>query len=92
VGHGLAEVGVLAALTIIVLPCGLFTLLALLDRFERSLDPDAQTPPTLVMRPAAAVDQAAEVSELDDEGVGGDVVELPIAVPVTQQAPAAATG
>jgi hypothetical protein len=91
VGHGLAEVGVLAALTIIVLPCCFFTLLALLDRFERSLDPDAQTPPTLLTRPAAAVDPAAAVSEVDDESIGGDVVELPIAVPVTQ-APAAATG
>jgi hypothetical protein len=91
VGHGLAEVGVLAALTIIVLPCCFFTLLALLDRFERSLDPDAQTPPTLLARPAAAVEPAAAVSEVDDESIGGDVVELPIAVPVTQ-APAAATG
>jgi len=92
VGHGLAEVAGLAALTIIVLPCCFFTLLALLDRFERSLDPDAQTPPTLVTRPAAVVDQAAAVSELDDESVGGDVVELPVPVPVTLQARAAATG
>ena len=47
-GNGLAEVGFLAVLTVIVLPCCLFTLLALLDRFERNLDPGAPTAPTLV--------------------------------------------
>ncbi len=55
-GNGLAEVGFLAVLTIVVLPCCFFTLLALLDRFERNLDPDAQTPPTLVKpEPVASV-------------------------------------
>jgi hypothetical protein len=87
VGNGLAEVGLLAALTIIVLPCCLFTLLALLDRFERSLDPDAQTPPTLLVKPAPL----AAAADLDDDTAGADVVSLPVAVTVTE-APAAATG
>ena len=86
-GNGLAEVGLLAALTIIVLPCCLFTLLALLDRFERSLDPDAQTPPTLLVKPAPL----AAAADLDDDTAGADVVSLPVAVTVTE-APAAATG
>jgi hypothetical protein len=87
VGNGLGEVGLLAALTIIVLPCCFFTLLALLDRFERNLDPEAQTPPALDVRPApaAATDAAA------DETAGADVVSLPVAVTVAQ-ARAAATG
>jgi hypothetical protein len=99
VGNGLAEVGFLAVLTIIVLPCGFFTLLALLDRFERNLDPGAQTPPTLVVKPepVLTVETAAEGSELDegtefdDESPGGDVVSLPLPVTVVE-APAAATG
>lgn len=100
-GNGLAEVGFLAVLTIIVLPCCLFTLLALLDRFERNLDPDAPVAPTLVVKtepvvaaavPAAAVTAAVvTAAESDDDTVGGHVVSLPIAVTVTE-APAAATG
>ena len=85
-GSGLVEVVLLAALTIIVLPCCFFTLLALLDRLERSLDPDALPLPTLVVRPAAVT-----VTELDDEHAGADVVSLPIAVAMTDS-PAAATG
>jgi hypothetical protein len=91
VGNGLAEVGLLAALTIIVLPCCFFTLLALLDRFERNLEPDAAetlTPPALV-KPAQAA--AATSDQLNDETAGADVVSLPRAVTVTE-APAAATG
>ena len=92
-GSGLVEVGLLAVLTIIVLPCCFFTLLALLDRFERSLDPDAHQPPALAVRPAAVaatkLDDAA--TELDDESAGADVVSLPVPVTVTE-APAAATG
>jgi hypothetical protein len=88
VGNGLGEVGLLAALTIIVLPCCFFTLLALLDRFERNLDPDAQTPPTLVVKPAPA---AAESDPMDYESAGADVLSLPVAVTVAE-APAAATG
>jgi hypothetical protein len=84
VGSGLVEVTLLAALTIIVLPCCFFTLLALLDRFERSLDPDVQILPTLVVKPAL-------MAEVDDETVGADVVSLPIAITVND-APAAATG
>ena len=85
-GSGLVEVVLLAALTIIVLPCCFFTLLALLDRFERSLDPDALPLPTLAVRPAAVT-----VAEMDDETAGADVVSLPIAVAMTDS-PAAATG
>jgi hypothetical protein len=87
VGSGLAEVGLLAALTIVVLPCCFFTLLALLDRFERSLDPDAQTLPTLVVMPAPV---AALADESAEETSGADVVSLPIAV-MMAEAPAAAT-
>lgn len=91
-GNGLAEVGFLAVLTVIVLPCCLFTLLALLDRFERNLDPDVQAPPTLVVKPQSAVEAAAiAAAELDDESAGGDVVSLPRPVTVAE-APAAATG
>ena len=85
-GSGLVEVVLLAALTIIVLPCCFFTLLALLDRFERSLDPDALPLPTLAVRPAAVT-----VAEMDDETAGADVVSLPIAVTMTDSR-AAATG
>ena len=84
-GSGLVEVVLLAVLTIIVLPCCFFTLLALLDRFERSLDPDALPPPALAVRPVAVA--AAEL----DESPGADVVSLPIAVSMTDS-PAAATG
>jgi hypothetical protein len=89
VGNGLAEVGFLAVLTIIVLPCCFFTLLALLDRFERNLDPDVLAPPALVVRPEPVL-----AAELDDESVGADVVSLPIAITTltTAEAPAAATG
>ena len=89
-GSGLVEVVLLAALTIIVLPCCFFTLLALLDRFERSLDPDALPLPTLAVRPAAVTVTQLD-DEMDDETVGADVVSLPIAVTMTDS-PAAATG
>jgi hypothetical protein len=93
VGNGLAEVGFLAVLTIIVLPCGLFTLLALLDRFERNLDPGAPTPPTLAKpEPSVATAKLDQTDEHEaDEAVGGDVVSLPLPVTVAE-APAAATG
>jgi hypothetical protein len=86
VGNGLAEVGFLAVLTIIVLPCGFFTLLALLDRFERNLDPDVPAPPTLIVK-SEPVFATAEA----DEPAGGDVVSLPLPV-IVAEAPAAATG
>jgi hypothetical protein len=89
-GNGLAEVVFLAALTIVVLPCCFFTLLALLDRFERSLDPDAQTPPHLVVKPVP-VAAAAVAPSLDYETAGANIVSLPIAITVAE-APAAATG
>lgn len=96
-GNGLAEVLLLAALTIVVLPCCFFTLLALLDRFERNLAPGAHTPPQLV-RPVPATAPVldaqlddAEVDGAELDGVGGDVVSLPMTVAVTE-APAAATG
>jgi len=92
VGNGLAEVGLLAALTIIVLPCCFFTLLALLDRFERNLDPGAQAPP-IVAKPATAVADAQPLDDqpLDEEPAGADIVSLPIPLTVAE-APAAATG
>ena len=91
-GNGLAEVGFLAVLTIVVLPCCLFTLLALLDRFERNLDPDVPALPTLVVKPDLVVEAAAVAApELDTESAGGAVVSLPRPVTVAE-APAAATG
>ena len=36
---GVAQVGLILLLTVVGLPCAFFTLLALLDRFERSLSP-----------------------------------------------------
>jgi hypothetical protein len=65
-GSGMAQVGVLVLLTVVVLPCCFFTLLALLDRFERSLAPTLETPAT----PAVA----ELVTEL--------VTELPVAAAV----------
>jgi hypothetical protein len=91
VGNGLAEVGFLAVLTIIVLPCCFFTLLALLDRFERNLDPDAQAPPTLVVKPELVAAAQIDAAQLDEETAGGDVVSLPLPLTVAE-APAAATG
>jgi hypothetical protein len=37
---GVAQVGLILVLTVVGLPCAFFTLLALLDRFERSLSPN----------------------------------------------------
>ena len=90
-GSGLAEVVLLAALTIIVLPGCFFTLLALLVRFERGLDPDAETPPALVLKPAPVAAVAVAVADLDDETAGAGVFSLPVALTMTE-APAAATG
>ena len=90
-GSGLAEVVFLAALTIIVLPCCFFTLLALLDRFERNLDPDAQLPSLLVVKPAPVTPAAADMQSVEDETAGAEVVSLPMAVTMAE-APAAATG
>jgi hypothetical protein len=95
--RGLAQVGILAVLTVIVLPCFLFTLLALLDRFERSLASDETVraadaklatvlPADLVI--AAAFNVAAELAE----PVGADVVALPVSVNVSPITPSAATG
>jgi hypothetical protein len=69
-GSGMAQVGVLVLLTVVVLPCCFFTLLALLDRFERSLAPTLETPAT----PA--------VAELVTELVTEQVTELPVAAAV----------
>ena len=88
-GNGIAEVGLLAVLTIIVLPCCFFTLLALLDRFERNLDPECADA-TRPHRYASA--GRCRPRSIRQRGRGcGRVVSLPIAVTVTE-APAAATG
>jgi hypothetical protein len=101
VGSGLVEVTLLMVLTIVVLPCCFFTLLALLDRFERSLANDTQIAPAPIVKPtpiavviAALTPERVRAPEpvmADDETAGGDVVPLPIAVTVAQS-PAAATG
>jgi hypothetical protein len=94
-GGGLAQVGILAVLTVIVLPCCLFTLLALLDRFERSLPTDE------TVRAAEAKSSAASAADIAiptlapvaiPEPVGADVVALPISVSTSPGTPSAATG
>ena len=98
-GGGLAQVGVLAVLAVIVLPCCFFTLLALLDRFERSLASDetvrAAEEKSLV---AAATDLViAAVAPVvgvvtAPEPIGADVVALSVAVNASPITPSAATG
>lgn len=79
-GHGLAQVGILAVLTVIVLPCCFFILLALLDRFERSLATDETT-------------RAAEAKPVSvPEPVGAEIVALPVSVTVSPATRSAATG
>jgi hypothetical protein len=77
VGAGFAQVGILLVLTVVVLPCCFFTLLALLDRFERSLAPTTERPApapapavTVTLAAAPAFEAAA------DDGVGGDLLTL----------------
>ena len=53
-GGGFAQVGILAVLTVIVLPCCFFKLLALLDRFERSLATDETVRPAEASEPTVA--------------------------------------
>jgi hypothetical protein len=73
-GSGMAQVGALVFLTVVVLPCCFFTLLALLDRFERSLAPTLETPTT------------ASVAEHVTEQVSQQVAEVP-AAPVLRPEP-----
>jgi hypothetical protein len=70
----MAQVGALVFLTVVVLPCCFFTLLALLDRFERSLAPRLETPPT------------ASVTEHVTEQAAHPVAEVPVA-PVSRPEP-----
>jgi hypothetical protein len=79
---------------VIVLPCCLFTLLALLDRFERSLPTDetvraAEAKQSLALAAAVAF---APLAEDFLEAVGADVVALPLSVTVSPITPSAATG
>ena len=60
-GSGMAQVGALVFLTVVVLPCCFFTLLALLDRFERSLAPTHDTPATASVAEHVTEVQVAEV-------------------------------
>lgn len=94
-GGGLAQVGILAVLVVVVLPCCLFTLLGLLDRFERSLASDetaraADAKLATELPPDLAI--AAFVDATDPEPVGADVVALPLSAAVSPIAPTAATG
>jgi hypothetical protein len=72
---GLVEVGGLLVLTVIVLPCCFFTLLALLDRFERSLALDAGT---VRQVPGAAARELAPGSDAVTDLVGASVAALPL--------------
>jgi hypothetical protein len=75
---GVAQVGLILMLTVVGLPCAFFTLLALLDRFERSLSPSRV--------PEHAVSTAAAVSGPVSPSVSAplpvettaDVVALPV--------------
>ena len=79
---GVAQVGLILMLTVVGLPCAFFTLLALLDRFERSLAPH-QVPEHAVAAPlpveTVAV-EAVDVGELEPIAVAAtaDVVSLPM--------------
>jgi hypothetical protein len=90
VGGGLPQVGILLVAIVIGLPCFFFTLLALLDHFERGLT-NAPLAATGV-RPVQAVQMSAATgSETDAEFIGAAVVELPTPFNASS-APAAAMG
>jgi hypothetical protein len=77
VGAGLAEVALIAVLTVVVLPCCFFILLALLDRFERSLAPTAERPvPVIVPTTATLAGAALPAGAPEVEGSSGDVRTL----------------
>jgi hypothetical protein len=91
---GLVQVVLLLLATVIGLPCFFFTLLALLDHFERRLTIGAPVPPAAARTAQVVrVVQAEEVDpvESDSELVGAAVVELPTPF-APSSAPAAATG
>jgi hypothetical protein len=98
---GLVQVVLLLLATVVGLPCFFFTLLALLDHFERRLTIGAPVPPAAA-RPAQVVQVVpAEVMSIEhvfdtdtdagSERIGADVVELPSPF-APSSAPAAATG
>jgi len=76
---GVAQVGLILMLTVVGLPCAFFTLLALLDRFERSLSP-ARVPEHAVTTAPVSVPVSDETT--------ADVVSLPIHLthPVAERA------
>jgi hypothetical protein len=95
-GGGLTQVGILAVLTVIVLPCCFFTLLALLDRFERSLAID-ETASAAEAKSSVAAAADFVIAALVDvvsapEPLGADVVTLPVAVTASPITSSAATG
>ena len=77
-GSGMAQVGVLVLLTVVVLPCCFFTLLALLDRFERSLAPTLETPGAPAVTELATL---AAVVEPREQPAGRELVTLDVALP-----------
>jgi hypothetical protein len=91
VGGGLPQVGILLVAIVIGLPCFFFTLLALLDHFERGLT-SAPLADATAVRPVKAVQMSAATgSETDAEFIGASVVELPTPFNASSS-PAAATG
>jgi hypothetical protein len=78
VSSGLTQVIGLLLLTVVVLPCAFFTLLAFLDRVERSLSP-APTPTTgaALAAVAKAAVQVVAAPTLDDE-TDAEIVPLPL--------------
>lgn len=91
-GSGMAQVGVLVLLTVVVLPCCFFTLLALLDRFERSLAPTLQTPAAPAVTEQATLAPAVEPREQPAERglVTLDVAPTRVAVNAAVASPASA--
>jgi multisubunit Na+/H+ antiporter MnhB subunit len=83
---GVAQVGLILMLTVVGLPCAFFTLLALLDRFERSLSPHqvpehavaATLPVDTVAVDTVAVDTVAVAVEPVAIEATADVVSLPM--------------
>lgn len=66
---GVAQVGLILMLTVVGLPCAFFTLLALLDRFERSLSPTRVPEHAVTTAPVPAPGSVETTA---------DVVSLPI--------------
>jgi hypothetical protein len=89
-GSGMAQVGVLVLLTVVVLPCCFFTLLALLDRFERSLAPTLETPATPAVAELVTELPVAAAVRPEPELVTLDMATARVAISTAVASPARA--